>query len=579
MRTATRILAALAAGLVSASAADTTVVSTPSGELECHMSAGEGPGVVTCRSVPYAEPPVGDKRWKQSTGDVTWPKVLSALNDPPGCMQECQLQKVVCPPTMSEDCLYLNVFAPATSVGADASLPVMVFFHGGNFKQGFAGGPLYDGTYFANTTDTILVASNYRLGSFGSFYSADLAGSLPGGSLGIHDQQLALEWVQKNIAAFGGDPSRVTIFGQSAGAQSVSTHLILESSSQYYDKAIMESAPMGLRYRNTAEAGEVVTAMASDLGCPKPSDDPSGSAQCFMAANASAVLAAQVKTARNFAANWPQELLIFEPWVPIVGPPAANATFIPGQPHEVYATQGIQGDKDVMFGTVENEGVLFVYEAFPKPLPKWEADLLLTFIFNLTDVEPLSQEYPVSNTSDARVPVSAIATGGLFTCVDRNATIEAQAVGKGQAAPSLRGSPASSSMGSVKSLYSYRFDHLPSFSSFLWSAAPACLTKVCHGDELPFVFHPFQNFIPLGIKATDAEKELSQVMVEYWTSFAHTGVPSSPTAGVAWPTYATDSGGSVSTETMWLQTGGVEVKSDIFAQECGVWNEYGYNFP
>ena len=112
----------------------------------------------------------------------------------------------------------------------------MVFFHGGNFKQGWSGGVLYDGTTLVNTTGVVLVTVNYRLGALGWAYT----GKTINGSYGLRDQRAALAWVRMNIAAFGGDAGSVTVFGQSAGASSIGTHLVTPDSAPLFDRAIMQ---------------------------------------------------------------------------------------------------------------------------------------------------------------------------------------------------------------------------------------------------------------------------------------------------------------------------------------------------
>lgn len=153
------------------------------------------------------------------------------------CPQTCALPPGACQPAneTSEDCLFLNVYAPpqpntttapstvAATAPAPAKLPVMVWIHGGRFEQGSGGTELYDGALLALAGPCVVVTINYRLGVLGFYTDPDQGIT---GNYAIKDQQFALRWVQRNIAAFGGDPSRVTIFGQSAGGASVTTHLL-----------------------------------------------------------------------------------------------------------------------------------------------------------------------------------------------------------------------------------------------------------------------------------------------------------------------------------------------------------------
>uniref|UniRef100_A0A8C9Y0Y9 Carboxylic ester hydrolase n=1 Tax=Sander lucioperca TaxID=283035 RepID=A0A8C9Y0Y9_SANLU len=142
-----------------------------------------------------------------------------------------------------EDCLYLNIFVPLDvnfSSPLGSPLPVMVWIHGGDFIAGSASKPLYDGRFISNLTHTVVVSLEYRLGAFGFLVSGKDLHSSAAGNYGILDQQAALLWVQQNIPVFGGDPSKVTLFGESAGAQSVSLHLMIQSSQPLFKQAVLQ---------------------------------------------------------------------------------------------------------------------------------------------------------------------------------------------------------------------------------------------------------------------------------------------------------------------------------------------------
>ena len=227
-------------------------------------------GVATYRGVPYARPPLGDLRWRPPVPVTPWSGVRAADKDGPGCPQECLLPALTCPPVTSEDCLYLNVFAPANAtVTSSGSAAVLLFIHGGNFIQGYGGGPLYDGSMLVQSHGVVVVSINYRLGALGWLFTGAPPSEEPTddlvGNYGLLDQQLAMRWVQANAAAFGGDPSRITLFGQSAGAQSISCHLTMPSSKGLFAGAILESAPLGLTWR-TAEQSPKFTGLVAKLG-------------------------------------------------------------------------------------------------------------------------------------------------------------------------------------------------------------------------------------------------------------------------------------------------------------------------
>lgn len=198
---------------------DQLLIQTKSGLVRGTKSASGHTRVF--RAIPYATPPIGDLRWSPPEAVPSWGNnTINATMDPPGCPQLCNLPPHGCPPTVSEDCLFLNIFTPSTPSMDNSDdepmskLPVMVFIHGGNFKQGYAGGLLYDGTHLVEYTDVILVAINYRLGALGQLWSIEAGMS---GNYGFLDQKMAMKWIWSNIEYFGGDQSRITLFGQSAG--------------------------------------------------------------------------------------------------------------------------------------------------------------------------------------------------------------------------------------------------------------------------------------------------------------------------------------------------------------------------
>ena len=181
--------------------------------------AGELSPVAVFRGIPYAEPPVGDLRWRAPQPKLPWADKRPALEFGPACVSQRSALRT--DQVRDEDCLYLNVWT--RSAGTDQSLPVMVWIHGGAFSLGSGHNEMYDGTRFAES-GVVLVALNYRLGLFGFFAHPALAQEEGGRgpfNQGILDQIAALQWVQRNIERFGGDPGRVTIFGESAGSISV----------------------------------------------------------------------------------------------------------------------------------------------------------------------------------------------------------------------------------------------------------------------------------------------------------------------------------------------------------------------
>lgn len=203
--------------------------------------------VMAYKGIPYAAAPVGDLRWKPPQPVVSWEGVRVADSDPDACVQELQRSRLpwseeyMHQGDASEDCLYLNIWTAAS--GADEKRPVMVWLHGGGLREGSNAIVTYDGTSFAKK-GVVLVGVNYRLGAIGFLALPELTAESEhgaSGNYGFLDQVAALKWVQANIARFGGDPDNVTIFGQSAGARSVSMLTQSPLAAGLVDHAIIES--------------------------------------------------------------------------------------------------------------------------------------------------------------------------------------------------------------------------------------------------------------------------------------------------------------------------------------------------
>jgi para-nitrobenzyl esterase len=229
---------ALGAALMLAAALDAAPVRIEGGLV----SGVASDGVLSWKGIPYAAPPAGDLRWRAPQPAVPWTGVRAADAYGHDCMQEpfpSDAAPLGTPP--AEDCLYLNVWAPEKP--ASPKLPVMVWIHGGGFVNGGASPAVYDGSHFARR-GVVFVSFNHRLGRFGFFAHPALSKENPKGPLGNYgymDQIAALKWVQKNVAAVGGDPGNVTVFGESAGGGSVNTLMVSPLARSLFHKAIVES--------------------------------------------------------------------------------------------------------------------------------------------------------------------------------------------------------------------------------------------------------------------------------------------------------------------------------------------------
>ena len=251
--------------VLSIQAAD--LVQTANGTLE---GRGTQPsGVRIFRGIPFAQPPTGDLRWREPQPVKNWQGVRQAVDFGPRCMQARIFDDMIFRSNgVSEDCLYLNVWTPAKS--SRERLPVLVYFYGGGFVSGDGSEPRYDGESMA-AKGIVVLTVNYRLGVFGFMSHPELtkeSAHNASGNYGLLDQNAALQWVQRNITNFGGDPKRVTIAGESAGSISVSAHMVSPLSKNLIAGAIGESGAITgtLSAVPRAQAEEQGSKFAANLG-------------------------------------------------------------------------------------------------------------------------------------------------------------------------------------------------------------------------------------------------------------------------------------------------------------------------
>nr|ASS83171.1 acetylcholinesterase 2 [Rhipicephalus microplus] len=467
--------------------------------------------------VPYAKPPVGELRYRKPESAEPWvEEVRDATVTPPSCMQGnvCSPRNLLWLPydqQKSEDCLYLNVWTPR--LNTSAGLPVMAWIHGGGFQEGSAAIPLDDGTYLAAFGNVVVVTIAYRLQSFGFPYDET---SAPG-NMGLHDQQLALKWIQENIAAFGGNPGEVTLFGWSAGGISTGFHLISPGSQTLFKRAIVQSAAVTKkgRARDKTEMLEYSQKFAANFGCYGGDSAANASqdiAACMRTINASLIVAVEATFVGSGSGK-------FEP---IYGD-----EFLPIEPRMA----DFPGDKDVMIGQTANGGSNILYTTFrdtfsealpPRKINKAEMIHFLGSLYklSLSDTEKLQKEYMgeigdydydalrqalAETKGDTHVKCGAINTA----CKLANATANAQ---------------------SGKQVHFYELNYVS-----------ACVKKqpwfgMTHGDELPLVFG--RVFERQGGCAGDMD--YSRNIMKLWSDFAK-GRPPVGFQGKEWPKFTADS--------------------------------------
>jgi para-nitrobenzyl esterase len=299
----------------------------------------EREGIQVFRSLPYAAPPIGARRFRPPAPPEPWTEVRDATRFGPVAPQLPSILEAAMgggePVADEAGCLTLSVFTPAAD---DARRPVMVWIHGGAFVIGSGSSPIYDGTRFVQHGDVVVVSINYRLGVFGfahldEIFGEGFAGS---GNAGILDQVLALEWVRDNIARFGGDPDQVTIFGESAGGMSVGTLLGLPAAQGLFARAIVQSGG-GSFCREADAATQIARAVLAEAGIDSVAE--------LEAASTESILAAQGKALAS------QETMDL-PFMPVL-----DSRYLPGRP--VDAVRDGLGAVPTMIGTTKDEMTLF----------------------------------------------------------------------------------------------------------------------------------------------------------------------------------------------------------------------------
>jgi para-nitrobenzyl esterase len=437
--------------------------------------SGNNPEIAVYKGVPYAAPPVGNLRWRAPQPVVTWEGVRKAEQYSPTCMQPERPHDSVYYPgfePISEDCLYANVWSPAKS--AKDRLPVMVYIHGGGFRVVSGSEKFFDGEALAKR-GVIVVTFNYRLGVFGFLAHPELtkeSDQHASGNYGLLDQIAALRWVQKNIAAFGGDPKRVTIFGQSAGANSVCYLLASPLTKGLYIHAIAESVV------DCFVSPEEETGLAAaEQGGEK-----------FLAVTKAASIA-------DLRAKPAEDLLKI----------SAQSTFgavidgylLPASAYTIFAREQ-QNRVDVMVGSNADEGTLlgsrfpgqasvFIQQARQKYGD--QADTFLKFFPASSDAQ--SKESNLAAVRDQVASQARILTSRM------------------------------AGTGKAKS-YRYYFSHKPPIPNGMFREQAAHELGAFHSSELEYVFH---NLDTRPYEWTDTDRKLSDAMSAYWVNFAKTGNP------------------------------------------------------
>jgi len=456
-------------------------------------------GVAVFRGVRYAMPPVGNLRWRPPQPVPRGQQQVDATQFGSDCPQGTSPWGK---PSTTEDCLFLNVYVPGGTDGFSdraGKLPVMIWLHGGGFS--FGNGAAYDSTPLAKGGNVIVVTINYRLGALGLFAhpALDSENHLLA-NYALMDQQLAFKWVKHNIAAFGGDPDNVTIFGESAGGDAVIAHLASPLAARLFQKAIIHSG--GTHYISLHDSEAVGVTLAGKVGCAP--ENTSDVAACLRALPVSDLIANEA--------------------TPIAA--IVEGTMLPLSPADAFAA-GKFNRVPIINGTNHDEGRIVValnYDlaAGVGPLQPGDYQAALQFLgpflpgtgWASSDVPTITQQYPLAQYPSTDLATAQAFTDGALAC------------------PALE---VDNELSRYVPVWAYEFDDvnapvivvpLESQKSFPYGAT--------HFSELQFLFNMSALTIPGTPSLSPAEQELSARMIRYWTSFATFGNPNAVKPSPHW---------------------------------------------
>jgi para-nitrobenzyl esterase len=465
-------------------AAGSGVILTDAGLVEGAVSNDSK--VHIFKGIPFAAPPVGALRWKAPQQVAKWGGVRKATEFGARCMQARIYDDMIFRDNgPSEDCLYLNVWTPSTLV--QARLPVMVWIYGGGFSAGSASEPRQDGENLAKK-GVVVVSLNYRLGVFGFLSHPELSresGHSASGNYGLLDQVAALDWVRRNIAAFGGDAENVTIFGESAGSFSVSALMASPLSQDLFQKAIGES---GAFFGNTLPVKPLALAEEADQ---KFADSIGAhSLEALRALPADALLKAAVKA----------EDIRFRPIV--------DGYFLPDYVRSIFAS-GRQSQIPLLAGWNADEGNF--HEFFEGADPTAANFSTRAHALYGDKADALLKVYPAGTDDQAKRSAQDLG-GDRFIGYSTWKWIELQAA-----------------TGNSR-VFRYQFDDAPPAAK--GSTEPT--RGAYHSAEIEFVFEALAS---KNLPWRPEDEKLSDLMSSYWTNFAKTGDPNGP--GLPqWPAYS-----------------------------------------
>ncbi|VDK42790.1 unnamed protein product [Anisakis simplex] len=491
-----------------------------------------GKKVTQFLGIPFAEPPLGQLRFRKPKAKLPWRTPLNATRLPNSCVQSLDtyfgefegatMWNSNVP--SSEDCLYLNVVVPG-EIDPNKKLPVMVWVYGGGFWSGCVTLDIYDGKILASEENVIFVAMNYRVSVFGFLY---MGREEAPGNMGLWDQLLSLKWVHKNIDLFGGDPNQVTLFGESAGAAAVSMHVLSPKSAPYFQRAIVQSGSAtshwAMKSRQVAIARSV--ALYEDMRCGNMSKDPQHwdldkVLRCLLDAPAELLRDSEWAPVMEF---------VDFPWVPVI-----DGDFLIEQPSSSLKQGGFKR-APLLAGSNLDESIYFIVyqlaDVFPPKDFFTKKDFVKSRDVWLRSVTNLLPRHMIKSSVILSAIVHEYEPGDLPVTPSDWLNALDKMLGDLQFTCSVNEMALANSMHGGDTYY-YYFTHRA--TQQMW---PAWM-GVLHGYEINFLFGE-----PLNTKKyhyTREEQELSSRFMRYWANFARTGNPNINPDGTytpdVWPKY------------------------------------------
>lgn len=461
---------------------ETGIVKTDAGLI----SGFEQDGLSSYLGIPFAAPPTGDLRWRAPVQVEPWDGIKETKVYSDACPQPLAADPNL---TMSEDCLYLNVRTPAKT--PDEKLPVMVFLYGGAFAKIAGSMSLYNGTDLAEK-GVIVVTPNYRVGALGFLTHPQLDNESPNnssGNYGLLDQIAALEWVQRNIEAFGGDPSRVTIFGQSAGGESILIHLSNPETKDLYQQAIVES---GTFWTNGAE----IDALNSKTDAEQLGEE---FAQSLGFSGPDAITQMRKLSYQEITNATPWPASPFQMVNSRHFEPTIDGTVVPEAPEEVFRLHN-QNSVPLIIGNNKGDGTTLAADA-NMTVPEYKSFIQTKFG---KDADEVLAKYPANSPAEVQSQLEQIMTDYDFTDVVKF----------------VAGSMANVNPNTYRYQYSYVLPDQP-YGAF-------------HGSETMLLFN-----VPM--PPNQETEQVAENLIDIWTRFAKTGDPNGG-MNVTWPKYTKDEG-------------------------------------